>query len=350
MRYSLLLLVIGISACVYIKESENRFDKEYQITHSVVELSDIIASEGQMILLDDVNCIVKAEYYEGTLLSKIDYTKRTISPLVKKGNGPNEYNSLIMMNQTEDGHFWVFDIPQKRFLKMTDKGISVDTVVSDLYAFAANNIGDNTIVSGIIKRRDSNYQQTRFALINHHGEAVSYGGNYPDDGVTEDMNTKAFAYQGRFVVNQRLNRFAFFCFSGEMFDLCSVQNGQIIPIKEVRIDLPRYKSAEDNNGVIHEMENRMGYIDVYATNRFMYALFSGRIIDEKSRSGLEKARSTEYIYVYDWDGNAVCKLVADRKLLSICATRDNSRLFGISIDGNDIELCSFDLSLINELK
>jgi hypothetical protein len=62
------------------------------------------------------------------------------------------------------------------------------------------------------------------------------------------------------------------------------------------------------------------------TNNYIYMCYSG---DLAKKSGATYAR---YIYVYDWDGNPVRKLILDRQIEGLAVSKDNSVIYAFDVN------------------
>lgn len=70
-------------------------------------------------------------------------------------------------------------------------------------------------------------------------------------------------------------------------------------------------------------DSDVAYIDVAATDRFVYALFSGCPVGEQGCR-----YSGKHVQVFTWDGTFVRELVVDEPLLVIAVSADDSVLYG----------------------
>ncbi|WP_367275873.1 BF3164 family lipoprotein [uncultured Bacteroides sp.] len=82
----------------------------------------------------------------------------------------------------------------------------------------------------------------------------------------------------------------------------------------------------------------IGYIDIAVTDRYVYALLSGRSIEE---SGLS-AFTGNIIYVFDWGGTLQRKIMCNTDLTTICVSPDDSMIYAVGLV-EDYELLNAEL-------
>lgn len=83
-------------------------------------------------------------------------------------------------------------------------------------------------------------------------------------------------------------------------------------------------------------ETRKAYVDGCVTDRFIYLIYSGHYYDDEHWS------NGRYIFIFDWDGHPVKKLVLDRYISIIAVTDDDKVIY--SFDPVSGEIIKFDLN------
>ena len=92
-------------------------------------------------------------------------------------------------------------------------------------------------------------------------------------------------------------------------------------------------SRSGRNGIKHGKENVIGYTDIYATDRYIYTLYSGKKLNQHTNTRMLDTMLSNDILVYDWSGKC------------ICLTNDDKELIALGWD-DDYHLYSFDLSKV----
>ena len=92
---------------------------------------------------------------------------------------------------------------------------------------------------------------------------------------------------------------------------------------------PTYKPELGNNSYASAMSrsNILGFIDVAVTDRYVYALLSGKSTRE---SGLS-AFAGNVIRVYDWNGNLLKIYTCNTDLTTLCVSADDSIMYAIGL-------------------
>ena len=110
--------------------------------------------------------------------------------------------------------------------------------------------------------------------------------------------------------------------------LCSVQPEAIVRTYQWVGGYPIYRTEENEKYRTAPMsaENKMGFISAYATDRYVYLLYSDRTLKDYK----EKAFMGNVIYQIDWDGNPVSKYETDLPLLQICVSNSDDMVYAIA--------------------
>ena len=210
---------------------------------------------------------------------------------------------------------------------------------------AAIQINDKYIISGLMNRNEND--DKRYAILNSKGEYIKSFGNFPNDKNESEIKSKVLAYQDYMVCNPSLNRFATVCSSGAIFELYQIDTTPQL-IKSYHDIYPVYTndSRPGYSSIRHGKENIIGYTDIYATDKYIYALYSGKKLETHSNEGMMNAKLTNDIFIHNWDGERICHLISDVKLFNLCVTDDDQKLIALGWK-DDFNLYSFDLSPIN---
>ena len=238
----------------------------------------------------------------------------------------------------------ILDIQKKQIItKSLSKSIS--SIVNLEYMFlSAIQTKHGYVVSGLLDKEETNTK--RYALFDCAGKYVKSFGDFPNDGNDSGGKSKTFAYQGYMVYNSVLDRLATVAASGAIFELYQIDTIPML-IKRYHDIYPIYidDSRSGRNGIKHGKENVIGYTDIYATDRYIYTLYSGKKLNQHTNTRMLDTMLSNDILVYDWSGKCICRLVTDIKLFNICVTNDDKELIVLGWD-DDYHLYSFDLSKV----
>ena len=305
-------------------------------------------SFGRIIPFEDQQCIIKENYIGESLLDKIYYTKDSLLSIAQIGTGPDEYITLRLMQKKDQSSVNVLDIQKKQIITKDLTGNTSNTLNLKCMPLSAIQALDKYIISGLMDRNENDNK--RYAILNNDGEYVKSFGDFPNDKNDTGIKSKVLAYQDYMVYNPILNRFAAVCSSGAIFELYQIETTPYL-IKSYHDVYPIYMddSHPGYNSITHGKDNIIGYTDIYATNKYIYTLYSGKKLSEYSNGGMMNARLTNNILVYNWEGECICRLVSDVKLFNLCVTDNDKELIALGWE-NDFNLYSFDLSKIFDNK
>ena len=301
-------------------------------------------SFGRMIPFEDHQCIIKENYLGQSLLDKIYYTKDSLQSFAELGEGPDENIMPRLMQKKDKSSVNIFDLQKKQIItKDLSKNISDITklkcmplsIIQTKYGY---------IVSGLLDKNEND--NNRYAILNNEGEFIKSFGDFPKDGNESGIKSKALAYQGWMVYNPLLDRFASVTSSGAIFELYQISATPNL-IKSYHDIYPIYinDSSPGINSIKHGQENVIGYTDIYATDKYIYTLYSGKKLAQHNNEGMMNAMLSNNILINNWNGECVCRLFFDKKLFNICITDNNKELIAIGWE-KDFCLYSFDLSKV----
>lgn len=238
----------------------------------------------------------------------------------KHGEGPDE---LINPGPifTNGNSFCVYDGGKRKLLKYRLDSIGE----KELLPCSEFQTNLNGIIS-LEQLSDSAFVATgvfpdsRFCLINTSGNAAAWLGKYPIENQAEvPFHVTGMAFQSAMTKQQGSNRVAVATRYGgilQVFDF-DWQNKSIKEIGGITLFSPEL-STKDMNGTPNFRPNqttKWGYLSVASTEKYIYALYSGRY----QREG-ESFHSGNEVHVFDWDGKPLCLIHLDRNAQYLAAT------------------------------
>jgi hypothetical protein len=206
--------------------------------------------------------------------------------------------------------------------------------------------GKNCIIGG------SRDPRGRVVLLDFDGHLVNFGGSFPpnegkDKGLSDYGNTVLYASD--FVLNDDGSMLAMATYNADMIDIFDISDIQSVPksVWSYKDFLPHDFFVFDNGGVMmggFTDESRKGYHDLTASQKYVYALFSGR-----------KQKGKDYYYgniirVANWNGTKRFELHTDVDIKRITVSSDDKKIYAISKDEEDGPvIVSFDIEKIIEI-
>jgi hypothetical protein len=155
-----------------------------------------------------------------------------------------------------------------------------------------------------------------------------------------ENHTRAMAYQGIFAANPQKTRCVYASLNGEIIHFYDIQKDNISLIHKIENIYPSYK--HENNAVVTNVKNSVGYISLSATDQFVYALYCGKTLEELRGADGFSLESTQ-MRVFDWTGKMVETFTLDVPCRYISVSNDDKTLWAIALTP-DITPVYFDLS------
>jgi hypothetical protein len=177
------------------------------------------------------------------------------------------------------------------------------------------------------------YEDGMFKLYDPTGKIINYFYEFPskdNDERSISNQLRAMAYQGNITLNPQKNKLAYTCTNGEIIHFYEVTKNSIEIIKKIENTYPEYVPETDGGGISAAMkrENNVGYLNLYATDRFVYALYSGVSANDFLKT--HTSFSGDILHIYDWNGTIKRKIKLDISCGHICVSSDDKRIYAIA--------------------
>lgn len=259
----------------------------------------------------------------------------------KKGEGSDEFLQVFdICNMKSDSVLGVYDaykhdLREINFGQIKRGNINFPVIFKD------------TLSS--IKLSPTNYG-TYLGLGFYENNMLSLTGNvvgrkfffeYPyKDGHEKKISNRlrGMAYQGTLCSNKSLGNFLYAVRSAPIFILYSVEKDRIQKTYEWIGGYPIYKTEENETWRSAPMsaDNKMAFVMAYATDSYVYLLYSGKSIKEVGTDAFK----ANIIYRLSWDGKPNCKFELDYSLTNFCVSDYDDILYGLA-DKGEIELVQY---------
>lgn len=333
-------LLLSILLCWGCGQSSQEIVTEEIHAQRLEQINDPFYVYGSIFLDESAGALLKSEGLGNIAIKRLDLRTGTCTDLIRKGRGPNEYIDLTITKiDPSTGIFHACDLAKGELCTFTTDGAQITATPIETRFFQAIPLGKHIVSYGNTRANDG----LLFQLSDSTGRAVGRFGLFPDDGMPYGHQYKTMAYQGKMVANPQRSRFAYLMNFGNVFDIYEItDDGSASLIFSIHEDTPVYEPQQNVIGVRFE-QPKFHYSDAYASQRYIYALYSGKKVEQKTNEASQRARETPTIRVYDWNGNRICDLSADIPLLSICVSADDSYLIGLYAEDYVLKCCRFDL-------
>lgn len=260
-----------------------------------------------------------------------------------KGQGPGE---------------WIH--PEKIHFHGMNNVYCYDVGTSGLKTFNLNNACNQILSSTILKGSfltydimpisdslfaiNGYYENSMFRTVNNKGRIIDRSEAYPykdeeEKSIPDDF--RSLAYQGTMRANGR-QQFVFVTSQARQIYLYRVtSDGKLIKTGEIIDSYAQYKpdySTKGSYSVAFDSKVPESYKDLIASDKYIYALYSGRTFNDYKLS----CNECKLLYVYDWTGKFVRLYKLDVPVTYICLNEQQNKLYAIA-NIPDPALVSFDL-------
>ena len=263
-------------------------------------------------------------------------SKKLRNSFLNIGNGPNEVLTIGNVQYiSSERKLLVADLHKKRMFGYTldEDLLKMDnpqpTIIYEReerssYLFDKLYVGDDNLLA---ESRDT---KGRVLLLDKSGNAIGYFLGYPDkknvDKSLGDYNN-AELYASAITVSPSLNKMALATYSAGMIDICEIKQDSIIPVWNYTEFYPQgimVVPMGDNTAVAHTSKSRNGFTSISSSDKVIYALFSGKLLEDKTYPyGNE-------VYVVSWDGEKTYKILLDKSINRLAVDPEDEYIYGIT--------------------
>jgi hypothetical protein len=302
-----------------------------ELQHEVLDfLNMLIGSPVDIQKVGD--CLIVLDYQQDSLFHRVDLVKNQyMGMLGLKGQGPNDFIYPSSLKELGDDCFSCYDAGNRGLSVICFDAERENVEISKLLKYAKMLTFDVVPVSDSLFVVNGETDGAIFALIDKEGRILSLSDEYPyKDEVEKNIPVRfrAMAYQGTLRVNPK-GYFAYVTSSAKQLHLYKIENKKIRKVGDVVDGYGHYKadmSTEGAYSVIHDGEYPECYKDLAVTDKYVYALYSGRTFKEYKLSCYE----CETIYVYDWAGKLVNTYRLDVPVVQFCIDEDEKMIYAIA--------------------
>ena len=260
-----------------------------------------------------------------------------------RGQGPDDFLMPLCIQYINDqtagtldvmsNTYYEFGIPKESEELKVNKRIKFETFLGQIIKTDFNQY------IGLLRVSDE-----MFLLADSSGMPIKTFIEYPYQNNDERKLTKrSHAYQGTLAANPSKNKFVYSTFTGEIIHFYEIENNNIKTIAKIENKYPlyRFENEEDISSMAFSAEAIHGYVSTYATEKFVYAIYSGKTIREQMNNPKVNLEGTR-LRVFDWKGNLVKEYEFDVPCSYLCVSDDDSKIWAI-VSEPEIAIVSFDL-------
>ena len=330
------------------KSLKETFKKtEALVHHNSMDPSDyLIGSSGKMLLVDST--LITLDHAGQYFFHVFNIERKEyLGNWGTRGQGPNDFLHPTSPLCLSSHDFLSYDMSNKSLKKISIDALKKGEVIYDkVLSF------ESFSHMSILPMKDNQYlgygmyKSNMFKIINSQGNEV---GSFLDFPVEETMDRKdidnlnlAMAYQGALVMHPNKDKFVYTALYGTVLGIYNIDNNSINQDFLLADDYPQFTVGNPNSGISSPLTKDAicGFLDVYATDRYIYALYCGNNISEFQQRAFE----SQDIYVFDWKGRPVMHYTIDIAIKNIAVVADNKKIYAIALDP-EATLVEFEIDL-----
>lgn len=341
-----ILFIIALLSVFYsCKKAEHPPKYTYSITHKKINISNnYIGKGGPMMIMN--NNIIGIDYGMDTCFYCINTTTNYLYRFGNRGQGPNEFINPITLQYLDSNTFGSYDIMSRKFNEIHFSTENMN------FKIKKSNIVSTSLLSFYFLKSNNNqyiglgpYKNSMFISVDSLGEINNYYYNYPYKDSNEENiknHLRAMAYQGKLTINPSKSKFVYTSSLGEILHFYEISKDNIKYTKKIEKEYPIYTTQEEKDGFGAPLssENMISYICSYATEEYVYFLYSGEKLDAFLKESV--VLNANNMHIYDWNGNFIKNIKLDVKCSYFCISSDNKKMWAI-IEDPDPTIVYFDL-------
>ncbi len=327
-KYTLLtLLTVIIIASCGKKETETFIEKfnvieTITLKEAMPELKNVMQEPNCFYFLN--HYILVSEPKLDSILLIFDTQTKEYKHTISKGQGTNEALKIsnISMGNKPNSCSLFDNLSQLIYIANIDSLSSISIKKDTL--LHAGNTKNSVAYDDTLAFYENVNEHKRFTLASP-SRTIHFGNEIQINNLSPIMLTKVL--QGPCSLSSSKKRFFWFSSYGDVFEIYDYSNIEnITTICSLALNLPN----ANMNGALG-LEDKLGAISVTSDNNYIYALYSGKTLEQclKDRS---KALYSDKILIFDWDGNPCKVLNLDREVFSIAYSEMYDKLYCLGLD------------------
>jgi len=278
-------------------------------------------------------------------LADKDASESRFSFFGSRGRGPNEFLLPYSIQHITMRTVGVFDAMSKVYCEFDVPRVGESPTIMKTIRFQSP--ASRMLKTAFDQYISLSFGEDMFTLSSSDGSTIDSFFEYPyQDGGERRVFTRAYAYQGSLAANPSKTKFVYAPFRGEILHFYSIEKDRLTVIEKIENEYPLYKddSHGETQGVSYDARGKNGYIALYATERFVYAIYSGQTVLEQTEKKSVNFEG-EQLRVFDWSGTQVKEFRLDVPCSYLCVFDDDTRMWAIATAASgEIIPVSFDLT------
>lgn len=281
---------------------------------------------GKLFIVDSTLIIYNFEGKKDSFLYNYSIKSGTLSSgYIKGGRGPGEGIGVFSTGITND-MLWMYDISLKKIMTFKTKELLrqqktfsfVEHPVKSFYYQISLNDSTTFLAVGNpqSKKKIQEIDLKSEKIIAEYGEFKNVPNDVPFDAYKS-------SFQSFMLRKPSGNKTVLFYRYTDLIEIYDTKKHNAISTKGPEgfdPDLDVMK-LENENISVRNKKTRFAFVNGTATDQYIYLLYSGNKEEDKYFD------SAKNIYVYDWSGNPVKKIILNKYVTTIVVSKDNKTLY-----------------------
>lgn len=295
--------------------------QKYDLVGEILNDEEVLGDIGMLAVVGEY--VIVGDSYLSPAIHVIRRSDGLVAGQVgRPGEGPGEYMSVWRILPLDDNSFAVYDFVLRRFTSYSvenmDASVQYQRLLFEGYPIGVGIVGDHFIATGL-------FSQGRIQVADQSGNPMRFIGSPPSGPRGTPVQVRQHAHHGVIATRPGSTQFVIANRYADELEFFQLDNTEAILAKGPA-DIHRVYKVKNNNGIPSMLlgaDARHGYLDVAASNKYVYALFSGRKVDETN------SIQCRTIHVYDWHGRLVRMLALNIDVTDIAVSQDDEYLYAV---------------------
>lgn len=226
---------------------------------------------------------------------------------------------------------WVHDISLKKIVELNLSKIEGGTILSAIKEYNVPKFYYSIQLLDSLKGLGSGSMDSKYKLQEidlKSGNEITEFGNFNNVPNNIPFYSWKHAYESFLYVKPTGNKALLACRYAdqvEVFDLVTKKSIIIKGPENYEVEFKPYK-ANGRDIMIRTDKTRFAFLNGMATGKYVYLLYSGNKEDSKYPF------YGKYIYVYDWNGKPIAKLISPHYLSAFAVSVDDATIYAYDIE------------------
>lgn len=269
------------------------------------------------------------------------FNLKTNKLITGTGLKSNENNGLVScweLSFNKSGRcFWVDDLVAKKLAAfsidslLADKNYMPKRIIhldkSAQLCYFPTLLNDTS--TSFVSSDYTGYNKRRLFYINQQGTVYKTAGSLPTAQKDVSLPIISQSFQAVAAVQPENSRIVLADFYSDKIEVFDTEGRKMFYISGPEQFEPEFTVSHVYNTDMLNLERstEIAYVDVRTTPDYIYALYSGREVQDKDFT------SGSVIYVFDWKGAVKYKIQLAKPAVSFCLNSESKTIYTIGIDG-----------------